>query len=412
MNILIATPMPPQPEATGAIPLVLYAELVGLMARHSITLVTVAGPDPAEWAAVDRLKAQGIQVLAVKRTNPHGLQRWRRRWRWGIKWLEGRWPWRTIWFWEPEVQTILDQVLARRIFDLIIIEDNAMGIYRYASSAPRLFTEHEVRRPRSIDWHIGSIANLGRWLLREADWLRWPTYQMAIWRKFDRIQVFTKRDAESLIKIAPDLAGRVRVNPFGIELPRLLDDSLADRHQLLFVGNFTHPPNVDAALWLGRDIMPLLRQRCPNIRLLLVGIYPPRAVRDLACADIFVTGPVAEIGPLFERAAVVVAPLRIGGGMRMKVLHALALGKAVVATSRGADGLSIDDCSPPLVIADSNAAFAEAIITLLNSDEQRRAIGAQARAFAAEHFSASAYAHRIEAIYAEMRSDSTQAESS
>lgn len=412
MNILIVTPMPPQPEATGAIPLVLYAELVGLMARHSITLVTVAGPDPAEWAAVNRLKAQGIEVLDVKRTNPRGLQRWRRGWRWGTKWLEGRWPWRTIWFWEPEVQTILDQLLAHRNFDLIIIEDNTMGIYRYASTAPRLFTEHEVRRARSVDWHIGSIANVGRWLLREADWLRWPRYQSSLWRKFDRIQVFTKRDAEALVNIAPELAGRVRVNPFGIDLPRPLDDTQDDRHQILFVGNFTHPPNVDAALWLGREIMPLLRQRCPNIRLMLVGIYPPRTVRDLACADILVTGPVAEIGPLFEQAAVVVAPLRIGGGMRMKVLHALALGKAVVATSRGADGLTIGDCSPPLVMADSTAGFADAIITLLNSDERRRAIGVQARAFVAEHFSASAYAHRIEAIYAEMRSETTEAASS
>jgi glycosyltransferase involved in cell wall biosynthesis len=411
MNILIAAPMPPQPEAPGAIPRVLHAELVGLMARHSITLVTIAGPDPAEWAAVDRLHTQGIEVQAVRRTNPRGWQHWQRRWRWATQWLRGRWPWRTVWFWEPEVQRILDQVLAHRAFDLIIVEDNAMGIYRYASTAPRLFTEHEVRRPRSIDWHVGSFVNVWRWLLREADWRRWSKYQSTIWRQFDRIQVFTARDAEALVKLAPDLAGRVRVNPFGIELPGLLDEALADKRQLLFVGNFTHPPNVDAALWLGREIMPLLRQRCPNIRLTLVGIYPPRAVRALASADILVTGPVAAIEPLFEQAAVVVAPLRIGGGMRMKVLHALALGKAVVATSRGADGLTIDDCAPPLVVADSTSAFADAIIVLLNSDERRRAIGRQARAFVAEHFSASAYAQRIEAIYAELRSESTPAES-
>ncbi len=406
MNILIACPMPPQPEAPGAIPLVLHAELAGLMAHHSITLVTVAGPDPAEWAAVDRLQAMGVDVHAVRRTNPRGWHRWQRRWRWATKWLQGRWPWRTIWFWEPEIQRILDRVLADRTFDLIIVEDNAMGIYRYASSAPRLFTEHEVRRPRAIDWHVGSLSNVWRWLLRETDWRRWPNYQATIWRQFERIQVFTARDAEALIKLAPDLAERVRVNPFGIELSEPLDEALAEKNRLLFVGNFTHPPNVDAALWLGHDIMPLLRQRYRGVRLTLVGIYPPPLVQALACADIKVTGPVATIGPFFERAAVVVAPLRIGGGMRMKVLQAMALGKAVVTTSRGADGLTLDGCAPPVLVADSTEQIAVAIIALLNSDERRRVIGQQARVFVTEHFSASAYAQRIEAIYSELRSAS------
>ncbi len=403
MRILLVTPMPPQPEAPGAIPLVLYAELIGLMPRHTLTIVTVAGPDPAEWAAVDHLQAMGVDVHVVRRIDPRGLQRWRRRWRWVTKWLQGRWPWRTIWFWEPEVQRIIDRLLAESVFDLIIVEDNAMGIYRFDTATPRLFTEHEVRRPRPIDWHAGLPAQWLRWALREADWQRWPKYQVAIWRHFDQIQVFAERDAEALIKLAPDLAGRVHTNPFGIDLPVPLDPTLEEKGHVLFVGNFTHPPNVDAALWLGHDIMPLMRQRCRGVRLTLVGIYPPPAVRALACADIVVTGPVAAIARCVERAAVIVAPLRIGGGMRMKVLHSLALGKAVVATSRAADGLTIDGRLPPLVIADSAAEIAEAVAMLLNSDERRKAIGLQARAFVAEHFSAAAYARRIEAIGAELR---------
>ena len=158
MRILLVTPMPPQPEAPGAIPLVLYAELIGLLAQHTITLVTVAGPDPAEWAAVDHLQTLGVDVQAVRRSEPRGFPRWQRRWRWATQWLQGRWPWRTIWFWEPEIQRILDRLLAEREFDLIIVEDNALGIYRYDTHTPLLFTEHEVRRPRAIDWHAGSPA--------------------------------------------------------------------------------------------------------------------------------------------------------------------------------------------------------------------------------------------------------------
>jgi glycosyltransferase involved in cell wall biosynthesis len=318
-------------------------------------------------------------------------------------------PWRTIWFWEPAVQYILDRLFAERSFDLVIVEDNAMGIYQYDTETPVIFTEHEVRRPRSINWQAGSPSNWLRWALGEADWQRWPKYQSSVWQRFDRIQVFTPRDAESVAALAPDLAERVRVNPFGVELPAPLDAELEEPGTVLFVGNFTHPPNVDAALWLGSDIMPALRKYCPGVHLTLVGIYPPKSVQALACADILVTGAVPEIEPYFARAAVVVAPLRIGGGMRMKVLQALALGKAIVTTPRGADGLKIGEQPPtggqplPLIIAESAEAIAKATASLLASCETRRSFGCRARAFVIENFSAQAYAHRIEATYAELQ---------
>jgi glycosyltransferase involved in cell wall biosynthesis len=404
MNILLVAPMPPQPQATGAIPLVLYAQLTGLMARHSVTLVTVAGPDQSEWAALDRLQMMGVDVQAVRRSEPHGLARWQRRWRWASTWLKGKIPWRTIWFWEPELQHILNRLFAARSFDLVIVEDNAMGIYQYGTSTPVIFTEHEVRRPRPINWHAGSPSNWLRWAFGEADWQRWRKYQSSVWHRFDRIQVFTLRDAEAVAALTPDLAERVRVNPFGVELPAPLDDSLEEPGTVLFVGNFTHPPNVDAALWLGNEIMPALRKCHPGVRLTLVGIYPPKSVQGLACEDILVTGAVPEIEPYFARAAVVIAPLRIGGGMRMKVLQAMALGKAIVTTPRGADGLMIDGQAPPLVIADSAEQIAEATASLLASCETRRSLGDHARAFVIENFSANAYARRVEATYAELQS--------
>jgi glycosyltransferase involved in cell wall biosynthesis len=404
MKILLVSPMPPQPQAPGAIPLVLYAELVGLMFHHDITLVTVAGPDQSEWAALDHLQTMGVEVQAIRRSEPRGLAHWRRRWRWASTWLKGKIPWRTIWFWEPEVQSILKHLLAERSFDLVIVEDNAMGIYQYETSTPMIFTEHEVRRPRPINWHAGMSSNWLRWAFGEADWRRWRTYQPSVWRRFDRIQVFTPRDAEAVIALAPALAERVCVNPFGIQLPEPLDVDLEEPCHVLFVGNFTHPPNVDAAIWLGNSIMPALRQFCPGVRLTLVGIYPPRSVQALACDDILVTGAVPEIEPYFAQASVVIAPLRIGGGMRMKVLQAMALGKAVVTTSRGADGLLMGGQPPPIIIAEDEKAIAQATASLLASREMRRSLGHRAHAFVTENFSAQAYALRIEASYLELQS--------
>lgn len=301
------------------------------------------------------------------------------------------------------MQRILDTLLQKQSFDLVTIEDNAMGVYNYSTRAPLVFTEHEVRRPRPINWHAGVPSNWLRWVFCEADWYRWQRYQPLIWRRFDRVQVFTSRDAKAITALAPDLAWRVRINPFGIELPAPVDYSLEEEGNVLFVGNFTHPPNVDAALWLGAEIMPLLRTRYPGIRLTLVGIYPPKAVQALACDDIFVIGPVPEIEPFFKRAAVIVAPLRTGGGMRMKVLQAMALGKAVVTTHRGADGLSLTGQQPPLTIADSAEEIADAVKVLLESSNIRQSIGLRARDHVAEYFSAQAYARRIESIYAELR---------
>jgi glycosyltransferase involved in cell wall biosynthesis len=239
--------------------------------------------------------------------------------------------------------------------------------------------------------------------LNEADWARWPRYQRTIWRRFDRIQTFSKRDADAIGVIAPDLANRVRVNPFGISLPILSASEQQEPGSLLFVGNFTHEPNVDAAVWLGKEIMPLIRECYPGVRLTLVGIYPPPDVRVLACDDIRVTGPVPEIEPYFGRAALVLAPVRIGGGMRMKVLQAMALGKAVVTTSRGADGLAIDGCQPPLVISEDAQGFASAVAQLLANDDARQELGSRARAYVTAHFSAQSYASRLEVIYAEMQ---------
>src|SRR5689334_5858106 len=147
----MATPMPPQPQAPGAIPLVLHAQLVGLIERHRVTLVTVASTDPAEWEALDRIRESGVDVHAIRRTELRGLARWERRWRFATTWLRGMYPWRTIWYWEPGLQHILNRLLAEQEFDLVMVEDNAMGIYRYRTETPTIFTEYEVRRPRSVD---------------------------------------------------------------------------------------------------------------------------------------------------------------------------------------------------------------------------------------------------------------------
>jgi polysaccharide biosynthesis protein PslH len=399
MRILLVTPMPPRAEAPGAIPLVLHAELKGLSARHDVTLLTVVGDEDGEAEAALELQRSRLEVCVVDRRTPHGLARWRRRRRLAATWVRGRYPWRTVWFADPQIQGVLDRLTRDEVFDIVAVEDNSMGIFNLPGRIPAVLTEHEVQRPRAIDWRPGAPRDWPSRAVAEVDSQRWPRYQSGVWRRFDAVQVFSPEERTAIAELAPDVLPRVHVNPFGIDLPEAVDTRREQPGLLLFAGNFTHPPNVDASLWLGREIMPRLRTLCDGARLVVIGKSAPNEVRALAADDVEVLGEVPSISPYLEAAAVVIAPVRTGGGMRMKVLHALASGKAVVTTHRGSDGLMLAGPDPPLVVRDDAVGIASATAELLRDARRRHALGARARTFAAAHHSPEAYAERLESVY-------------
>lgn len=439
--------MLPHPHAVNAGPVVMYHHLAAVAGRHEVTLATFAGPDPSEWEALDQLRALNVDMRVVWRQAPSRMMRrsrllatfvplpdqneWtpssrirepapnvcllrsspisrgNRRLQQAGYWLRGRYPLRTLQFWEPRMQHVLEELLAERRFDLIHVEDNAMGSYRYDTRLPRVLTEHEVRHDAEQQPPLEETSWMHR-LLREGEARRWRRYQPAVWRDFDRIQVFTPQDAKVVRSLAPEVAERVRVNSFGIDVPKQVDPGREESGMVVFVGGFSHTPNVDAALWLGREIMPLLRMRHPGVRLSIVGSYPPDEVRALSSDDITVTGRVPTVETYLERAAVVLAPMRIGGGMRLKVLQAMALGKAVVTTSLGAQGLATGRHQPPLLLGSDAGELAQATADLLASETERRALGQRARDFVEKHHSWSAYADRLDAIHQEIIENSRQ----
>lgn len=395
------TPMPPSLELTGAIPKQLHALLAGMRERHEVTVITVAGPDPGELAAADRLREDGVDAHVVRRLAGGPLGSWRRRSRivWG--WTALRLPWRPLWCYAADAQGLIDRLTAGDAFDLVAVEDNAMAVYRYPAGLPSVLTEHEVRRPRRARWPRPGSPGWPSRILAEIDWGRWRRYQARAWARFDLVQTFTARDAASVVEMVPALQGRTRVIPFGIDVPPACNPGLQEPGSLLFAGSMTHYPNVDAALWLARDVLPKIRSRNPGARLVIAGPHPPPEVQALAGEYVEVTGWVPELRPVMERAEVVLAPVRTGGGMRMKVLEAMALGKAVVTTPRGAEGLQVGDHLPPLRVADDPQAIAEATLALLEDRETRESMARAARAFVEEHHGSRAYATRLEAIYRE-----------
>jgi glycosyltransferase involved in cell wall biosynthesis len=399
----MVTSMLPHAEAISGGGLVMYGQLVALCARHEVTLATFAGADPMEREAVDQLRASGVKVHFVWRSWLSGTTLWKRRWRDAVGWLRGGRPLRTLQFYDDRMQTLIHQLIERHNFDLLQVEDNAMANYTYPVQIPTVLTEHEVRAHGPLAYKGGGKDGRIRRALARAEMKRWQQYQTAVWSRFERIQVFTPRDAAVIGEMAPHLAERVRINPFGVEIPAQIRGGQEQDGSVLFVGGFGHPPNVDAALWLGREIMPLLRVRWPGVRLTIVGSYPTKAVQALTGHDIEVMGRVPSITPFLERAAVVLAPLRMGGGMRLKVLQAMAMSKAVVTTRLGAEGLAPTGSRPPLAIAETAEAVADITATLLGDRDYRQSLGRQARDFVSEYHNWSAYGRRLETIYAELR---------
>jgi len=401
MRILLVTPVPPDRGGSGAIPVLLHAQVEGLRAANDVTLLSAVGDEPGEAAAAEVLRASGLDAhFADRRVPGRGVRRWRRRARMAGAWAFGPRPWRSIWFADPGVQTILERLAVEREFDVVAVEDSAMGSYRLPAGVPSVLTEHEVLRPRAFRPPPAGPRAWPGWAFEERDWHKRPRFQRAAWRRFDRVLAFGRRDATAIAELAPEVADRVRVSSFGLELPAAADPSRERPESLLFTGNFSHAPNRDAALWLAAEIMPAVLARRPGARLTIAGSNPPAEVLELAGGPVEVRADVPAIEPLIEEASVIVAPVRTGGGMRMKVLQALAAGKAVLTTPRGAEGL---DCfgEPPLEIAVDAGAFAEATVALLESLGARAELGARGRVFAERHCSPPAWAARLESIYAE-----------
>jgi glycosyltransferase involved in cell wall biosynthesis len=238
---------------------------------------------------------------------------------------------------------------------------------------------------------------LGEW-----DWRRWPAYQRDTWRSFDRLHVFSARDAARVSDLAPDVHPRVRTVPFGLRLPSSVSAADERADTLLFVGNFTHQPNVDGILWFVRAVLPEIRRSRERVRLTIAGSHPPDSVTSLAGDQIAVIPDPVVVEPLVAQCAVVLAPLRIGGGMRVKVAQALGHGKAVVSTTRAADGLPVDRGGLPLVISDDPSVLARETVHLLADADARRRLGLRARDYAEHHLSEAAYGRRLEESYTEV----------
>ncbi|WP_213779813.1 glycosyltransferase [Caballeronia sp. dw_276] len=223
-----------------------------------------------------------------------------------------------------------------------------------------------------------------RRLLAEADYIR--EEEMKIWKSVDVVYYPSYTETETVLSMMPDI--RARTLPAYYYAPLAETPPLpGTRKDLLFVAGFGHPPNVDAAVWLVTEILPLIRQRFPTIHLTLVGSNPTAKVLELASDTIDVTGYVtdAQLKRYYDETRVAVVPLRFGAGVKNKVVEAMHNGAALVTTSIGAQGLPLVEGSIPVI--DDARLFAEEVCRLLQDDQYATQVSAAGRAYVREHYS-------------------------
>ncbi len=179
-------------------------------------------------------------------------------------------------------------------------------------------------------------------------------------------------------------------------------DETREAYLLVFSGKMDYRPNVDAVEWFHQSVYPLVRERFPETRLLIVGRNPHRRLQSLAADEgVEVTGWVDSVQPYLHRATIYVAPLRMGSGTRLKILQAMAARCAVVSTSIGAAGLN-EAAHSAIAIANEAEEFAETIVSLLADESRRRALGRLAQEQARSHYDWSALIPRLLRAYREI----------
>jgi glycosyltransferase involved in cell wall biosynthesis len=168
---------------------------------------------------------------------------------------------------------------------------------------------------------------------------------------------------------------------------------------LVFTGTMDFRPNVDAVFWFARQVLPRVQVEMPEVHFFIVGQRPHRRLDSLRSDPaVTLTGWVKDPRPYIAQAAVYVAPLRIGGGTRLKLLEAMAMGKPVVATSLGAEGYPVVD-GRDLLLADTPEDFARTVVKLLRAPEWQVELGQAGRRFVEQQYDWRAIVPRLEAVY-------------
>jgi glycosyltransferase involved in cell wall biosynthesis len=354
-----------------------------LSRRHQVVVVTTDGPaeDPdglagflpdceqtisVPFAAPKRGSARFLATLACSWASPLPVDLWK----WRCRALEQQ----------------IDRVLAHGRFDVVIADFMAAVPNVPSGRAPVVYFAHNVEH---LIWkRLASV---------ETRWWRRALLEIE-WRKMRRAEARACRDARLTIAVSEDDGRRLLETapganvvpmPTGVDVDyfRPVPDAEVPG-RLVFSGSMDWYPNEDAILHFIDTMLPAIRRQRPGVTLTVIGRNPSDRMRAAAAAagGVHVTGTVDDVRPHVAEGAVYIVPLRVGGGTRLKIFEALAMGKPVVSTTVGAEGLEVEP-GRHAVLADGPDAFTAAVVELLDDGARRARIGAAGRALVEDRYS-------------------------
>jgi polysaccharide biosynthesis protein PslH len=301
-----------------------------------------------------------------------------------------------------DLRAAVEHEVSSRQYDLAICDFVQSALmFQQVAGVPSVLFQHNVESMiagRHKDRAGNVITRLFWWL----QWKKMSRYEAAQCRRFDTVIAVSEADRDGFQNGYG--LDNVSVIPTGVDIDFFKPPAQPREkaNTLVFCGSMDWLPNEDAINYFMADVLPLIRREIPEVRLTVVGRNPSAAMLKAAEGNphLELTGWVEDTRPYLEQGAVAIVPIRIGGGTRMKIYEAMAMGKAVVSTRIGAEGLAYTH-GTNIAIEDDPAGFASAVVRLLKNSQERLEVGAAARDYVESNFGWSRVAEVFRGICAD-----------
>lgn len=372
-KVAVFTPYVPYPPDTGG-KIRSYYSILSLSEQFDVDVYTTSHELPT-LDCIDRFRSfvRKLRVFQIYKS---------RRLRKLLEWALNPLPQLVEYFHDPRALLETRIAFQAEKYDVVIADEICMT--PYVELSPRV--PRVVFRQKIDSRHVAEVAAarpwgvekflyyVEAWKLRRYERRKMPIYQACV--------TCSAADADFVRRDAPGIT--LQVIPNGVDLEQFRPSGLPRSNPpiLLFVGTMYYYPNIDAVRYFFDQIYPRIRWARPDIQVQIVGHRPPPEIQRLAALPgVEVTGSVPDVRPYYERATVFIVPLRLGGGTRLKIVEAMAMGLPVVSTSVGAEGLDIHP-GEDILIADDPGAFADSVLRLLSDPMLWNRLSAKGRELA------------------------------
>ena len=369
MRIIFVSWWWPYPANNGS-KIRIYNLLRQLAVAHEITLLSFAEADEATSEQIAHMRSFCREVVSVAKPlyQPTSVQ--------STLGYFSRWP-RSLM--DTYSETMAEHVQnAAANADLIIVFE--MQTLRYLDSAPHLPGILEEIEVTGFHEHIEQASRTSARLRRQLTLIKLDRILQNLMQRGVMVTVVSEKERTYLRRFAPPGA-RVEVIPNGVDTQVLQPhDTPPTPNTLIYPGAVTYSANYDAVSYFIREVLPLVRERVPDVRFTVTGGTGKVDVSDLAAQPgVTFTGYLPDVVPVIRSSWATVVPLRIGGGTRLKILESMALGTPVIATHKGAEGLNVHP-GEDILLADEPKEMADAICAVLGADSLRARLSRGARA--------------------------------